>query len=200
MIVTGVAPDRRGEVVSVLAESFRDYPVMRYVLGKSADYDVRLDTLVGFFTDARVLRGEPLLGIEDAGGLVAAAMVSYPQGSSPPELAEVREATWHALGPDARARYESFGAAASEFDVDRPHIHLNMIGVRDRGRGQGLGRLLLDHVHRMSAGSPTSEGVTLSTEDPGNVALYEYFGYRVVGHVSVGPGLETWGFFRPDGP
>ncbi len=184
----------------MLAESFRDYPVMRFILGESADYDLRLDTLVGFFTDARVLRGEPLLGVEDGEGLVAAAMISYPQVSSPPELAGVREETWATLGPDARARYESFGAAASEFDVDRPHIHLNMIGVRGRGRGQGLGRLLLDHVHRMSAGSPSSEGVTLSTEDPGNVPLYEYFGYEIVGHVTVGPGLQTWGFFRPDSP
>lgn len=198
MIVTGVAPDRRADVVSALAESFRDYPVMRHVLGESGDYEVRLYTLVGFFTDARVLRGEPLLGVEDSEGLVAAAMVSYPERSSPPELAEVREETWAALGPDARARYEAFGAAASAFDVDRPHIHLNMIGVRGRGRGRGLGRLLLDHVHRMSGDSPSSEGVTLSTEDPGNVALYERFGYEVVGHVRVGPGLETWGFFRPD--
>ena len=28
--------------------------------------------------------------------------------------------------------------------------------------------------------------------------LYEHFGYRVVGHASVPPRLETWGFFRPD--
>jgi hypothetical protein len=28
------------------------------------------------------------------------------------------------------------------------------------------------------------------------VKLYEHFGYRVVGHKRVGPGLETWGMFQ----
>ena len=42
------------------------------------------------------------------------------------------------------------------------------------------------------------EGVTLTTEDPSNVPLYEHFGYQVVGHARVAPGLESWGFFRHD--
>jgi hypothetical protein len=28
--------------------------------------------------------------------------------------------------------------------------------------------------------------------------LYEYFGYRLLGHTVVGDGLETWAFFRPE--
>ena len=73
-----------------------------------------------------------------------------------------------------------------------------MIGVRARVRGSGLGRRMIEHVHSMSRADPESEGVTLTTEDPANVALYEHLGYEIVGHAVVGPKLSTWGFFRSD--
>jgi hypothetical protein len=37
--------------------------------------------------------------------------------------------------------------------------------------------------------------VSLTTEVPQNVRLYEHFGYEVVGHARVSPELETWGLF-----
>jgi hypothetical protein len=40
--------------------------------------------------------------------------------------------------------------------------------------------------------------VTLSTEDPANVPLYQHFGYQVTGHTRVAPALEAWVFFRPN--
>jgi hypothetical protein len=40
--------------------------------------------------------------------------------------------------------------------------------------------------------------VTLTTEDPVNVPLYQRFGYRILGHVEVGADLESWGFFREE--
>jgi GNAT superfamily N-acetyltransferase len=73
-----------------------------------------------------------------------------------------------------------------------------MIGVRGRAQGEGLGRLLIEHVHSLSHEDSESEGVTLTTEDSANVSLYEHLGYEVVGKVVVAPELTTWGFFRPD--
>lgn len=82
--------------------------------------------------------------------------------------------------------------------VDVPHLHLNMVGVRQRARGQGLGRMLIEQVHLLSRKDAESKGVTLNTEDANNVSLYEHLGYKLVGHTTVAPELETWGFFRPD--
>jgi ribosomal protein S18 acetylase RimI-like enzyme len=188
------------EVVDVLCESFFDYPVMRFVVGaEAADYESRLRRLIHFFVMSGVLRNESLLGIPGPAGLRAAALVSRPGvGASPPELVPVCERVWAELGSAAQARYVAFGTACAPFEVDVPHIHLNMIGVRDEARGAGLGGQLIEHVHFMSTDDPASSGVTLTTENPENVSLYEHLGYTVVGTTSVSPDLTTWGFFRAD--
>jgi GNAT superfamily N-acetyltransferase len=191
--------ERAKDVIDVLSAAFRDYPVMHHVLGGSGDYAARLHRLVGLFVMARVLRGEPLLGLGARGDLKGAAIVSYPgRGHTPAEFARLRDEVFHELGPDVRARYEAFGEATSDFAVNGPHIHLNMIGVRPGLQGQGLGRRLIDRVHRLSVDDPTSRGVTLTTENPANVPIYEKLGYSIIGHARVAPGLETWGFYRPD--
>jgi GNAT superfamily N-acetyltransferase len=190
------------EVVDVLHESFHDYPVMRFVLGPEQDaYDDRLRTLIHFFVMARVFRSEVLLGVKSGDDLVATALVSRPGGPrAPREFHELRAEVWEELGTGAEARYAAFGDACAPFQVDEPHLHLNMIGVRARGQGTGLARHLLDAVHDLSASDPDSFGVSLTTENPKNVSLYEHFGYRVVGTSEVGPGLTTWGFYRTDQP
>lgn len=198
--VLTLEPTAVAEVVDVLHESFFDYPVMRFVLGDDAtDYDERLRTLVHFFVMARVFRDEVLVGARSAGELVGAALISRPGGpGAPPEFYELRHEVWSALGEDAEARYAAFGAACAPFQVETPHLHLNMIGVRRHAQGTGLSRRLIDSVHERSRQDPKSAGVTLTTEDPGNVSLYEHFGYEIVGQAAVAPGLTTWGFFRPD--
>jgi len=195
-----VGSDDVREVVDVLCESFFDYPTMRFVLGPDPrQYEKQLQTLIHFFVMARVVRSEVLLGIGDDNGLAAAALVSRPtRPEAPPELDELREKVWAELGASARGRYEAFGAACAPFQVAVPHIHLNMIGVRRRSQGEGHGRRLIEHVHLLSLDDSESEGVTLTTEDPANVSLYEYLGYQVVGKAVVAPELTTWGFFRPD--
>jgi GNAT superfamily N-acetyltransferase len=199
MSVVHVPPSRITDAVGVLCDAFSDYPVMRFVLGPEADYDLRLRTLVGFFVAARTLRQEPVLGVADAtGSLAAVATVTLPgDRPPPPALQTLRETVWAELGDDARERYETFAAAGRRFIVDAPHHHLNMIGVRRSHAGRGLGRRLLDGVHDLARGDAASTGVSLTTERHDNVLLYEHFGYRLLGHTVVAGRLETWSLFRP---
>jgi len=187
------------DVVSVLAEAFRDYPVMRYVLGSPDDYVERLDRLVTFFVMARAIRGEPILGATGGGGLEAAALVSRPDIASPPALDALRTQVWTELGDEARARYECFGRATARTAVAEPHVHLNMIGTRRAARGLGMGRRLLDAVHGISERDDSSTGISLTTEVAANLALYEHFGYEIVGSSAVDSAFTTWTMYRPDG-
>jgi GNAT superfamily N-acetyltransferase len=202
MLVTRMSSAQTEDVVTVLCDAFQDYPVMRHVLGPGGDYDRRLRTLIGFFVSARVYRDEPVLGVYDRHGTLAAvALVSLLPGArdEPEALASRRQEVWTELGAEARARYEEFGAAWAKFTVASPQYHLNMIGVRRSHAGRGLARKLLEAVHRLSDADGGSAGVSLTTETERNLPLYEYFGYRRIGHAVLDNGLETWGFFRGPG-
>lgn len=198
MIIRQLTGEASDAAVDVLCDAFHDYPVMRFVLGLAhADYDRHLHTLIEYFVAARTWRREPVLGVLEQDAVVAAALVTLPRDQpTPPALAAHRERVWADLGAAARARYEAFGAACRPFALDRPHHHLNMIGVRRAHAGRGLGRLLLTAVHELAARDPASCGVTLTTEDRRNLALYERAGYTRVGHVRVSDELESWGFYR----
>lgn len=187
--------------MAVFSDAFRDYPVMRHVLGHVDPYERRLHRLVELFVSGRAYRNEPMLGIRDsAGQLVGAATTTLPTAQDPPAaFVEVRESIWSELGADARGRYEAFIAATQQFPFSAPHYHLNMIGVRRSHQGQGLARILLDAVHTLSDDSAESSGVSLTTELPANVELYRHFGYTIHGHARVADELETWVLFRPRG-
>lgn len=195
-----VPPERIAETVDALCEAFHDYPVMRYGVGEAgAEYDRFLREMIHVFVSSRVLREDPILGIEDAGRLVAIATITAPgERPVPADFSALRDAMWEILGPAARARYEVLVAVWERLAIPGVHYHVNMLGVRHAYAGRGLGGRLLREVHAMSLAHLTSTGVSLSTEDPKNVALYQHCGYRVVGHERVTDSLETWQFFRPD--
>jgi GNAT superfamily N-acetyltransferase len=188
---------RLDDVVDVFADAFRDYPVMRFTVGSDGDVDARVRRLVRLFVMRRTARGGPMYGVAAAGaGLAGATLLTLPtEPPPPPNVAEIATAAWRELGEAARLRYDAYAAASSFFGELPPHHHLNMIGVRRAHAGTGLGRRLLDSVRRLSEADPHSAGVSLTTENPRNVELYRHFGYEVVGHARVGPGLNTWGLF-----
>jgi ribosomal protein S18 acetylase RimI-like enzyme len=198
MTVTRIPLESAPEAIAVLCDAFHDYPAMRFILGDEEDYDTRLRTLIGLFVMARLAKRGPVLGIRDEGGelLGVATLTARNEPAPPGSFGAWREQIWKQLGNEARLRYEMFSDLTPPFERNAPGFHLNMIGVRRSHHGRGLGRLLLDAVHVLSDGDPVSFGVTLNTEQPANVALYEKFGYRVMGRARISPELESWGMFR----
>ncbi len=190
--------DRADDIVDVFCDAFCHYPVMRFVVGPEPQgADERLRQLIAYFVSRRVAHGAPMFGMFVEGSLVAAATTTPPaEGDMPPAVVERAAALWRALGDDARRRYEAYARAAKPLTTDRRHHHLNMIGVRRALMGRGLARPLLAAVHQLAESDPDSAGVTLTTEHPPNLRLYEHFGYRILGHARGAPGLETWGLFR----
>jgi len=195
--VTPLGPEHAAEVVSVIADAFTGYPVVRYVLGPERE-DEHRERIVRLFVMARVLRGEPLLGIRGDHGLIAAGVVSFPGTPAPPAFEALRGETWGVLGQEAERRYAAYRDATATFAFPPGSVHLNMIGARRGHQRQGLGRAILEAVQEISRARPGSPGVELTTERLENVAYYERVGYEVVGHVQVAPGFESWGLFRPN--
>ena len=183
-------------VVDVMCEAFFDYPVMRFVLG-AGDYSERLRVLIGLFVTARALRGDAMFGVRDGAQLLAAVTTSNPADPPHPDFETARSEAWRQLGLEAEKRYDLCVAAWQSIQLDKPQLHVNMIGVRDEYRGRGLGRLLLAEVHALCEQLPFAEGVSLTTEEPRNVDFYRHLGYQVVGEARIANVLPVWSFFRP---
>lgn len=201
MTVKRLDRQRFDDVVHVLCAAFRDYPVMRYVVGDASDYDRGVRTLITFFLESRLTRGMPVLGArDDDGRLAGVALLVQPDPPPwPPELTACYEGLADGLGADAVARLESYADAGKALRPDRTFYFLGMLAVRPDAQGRGHGRRLLDAVAALSVRDPRSEGVCLDTEDPKNVDLYRHVGYEVVGEADVEGGkLHTWCMFRPD--
>nr|NIM02303.1 hypothetical protein [Acidobacteriota bacterium]NIM62913.1 hypothetical protein [Acidobacteriota bacterium]NIO60778.1 hypothetical protein [Acidobacteriota bacterium]NIQ87193.1 hypothetical protein [Acidobacteriota bacterium]NIT12444.1 hypothetical protein [Acidobacteriota bacterium] len=144
--------ERFADVVEVLSDAFRDYPVMRYILADAGDdYETRLAALVGYFTESRFARRYPVLGIEGQGRLVAAANINPPRSvPAPPELKTCYETFGETIGPQAITRFRAFADACEPLEPDEPHYYLGMIGVARGAQGKGHARVLLDALHEMS--------------------------------------------------
>ena len=191
--------EQRPEAIKILAASFHQYPVWTYTLSDAGpDYDARVRALVGFFCDFRFAHDWPVLGARDGEETVGIALLSAPGGEPPSVGLEEQYARLiEQLGPASVARIEAYESESERLKLDQPHYLLGMLGVLPSRQGQGIGRLLLDHVHRISATDPDSTGVCLSTEDPANVPFYEKSGYEVTGEADIGD-IHTWAMFRPD--
>ena len=194
MKIEQITADQRDEAVGVLCAAFYDYPVMRYTLkdDDEASYDDRLLALIGFFADARFMRGNPVLGIRDDGKLAAVLLANRPEAIPwPPDLVTVYSELKESLGDAAWSRLEAFEEATSSFEPEAVHHYIGMVGVLPEYQGKGYGTVLMREVEAMARAHAESIGICLSTETPENVPYYEHLGYEVIGEADV-EDLHTW--------
>lgn len=194
-----LGPEDTPAILDVFCDAFADYPVMQYVLGPDRHTPSRLRQLIGYFVLRRVRLGGPMFGARAADGTLAgvATMTVPVESVAPPDLLGTRDRVFEALGQDCRVRYDAYAKAATLFANVGPHHHLNMLGVRHAFHSQGVGRLLLNAVSDLASADLRSAGVSLTTERPENVKLYEHCGYDVVGEARVTESFRTWGLFQP---
>ena len=187
----------RDTVVAVLADAFRDYPAMQFVLSETSGPE--LEALVGFYTDKRFGNGWPVFGVREDNRLVAVTLVT-PAGSGTTDVTSgLEERLREQIGTDAFHRMCAFESASDENEPAGRYHFVGMLGVRRSAQGRGHGRALLDRVKQLAV-DDGQDGVALSTEDPANLPFYEHVGFEVVGHLSIPnaestgpPTLDTWG-------
>jgi ribosomal protein S18 acetylase RimI-like enzyme len=90
-------------------------------------------------------------------------------------------------------------ARIHEQALPEPHVYLQVLATRPESQGQGFGAALLRRV----LATADAEGLPawLETMTPGNVPLYEHFGFAVAGSRTFpNTGLTLWGMRRPASP
>jgi len=76
---------------------------------------------------------------------------------------------------------------------DKPHCHLEAIGVLPERQGQGVGSLLLKHF--CAYVDELKQAAYLETDQPKNVRFYERFGFNIIEEASV-LSLPNWFMWR----
>ena len=199
MTVPNIVPLREENLsaaAEALARAFQDDPLQAYVF---PDPSERASRSPEHF--APILRYGLLFGVVlTTEGTPLGASVWLPPGEweVTPERAE--EAGLNDLprviGEEAAERFFSALGGVETYHREIPsHWYLMVVGVSPDGRGQGLGRALIQPI--MDRADAAGMPCYLETAQPDNVALYKHLGFRqVVDVVEARSGLRLWTFRR----
>jgi GNAT superfamily N-acetyltransferase len=101
-----------------------------------------------------------------------------------------------AIMGDRKARYDRFWGWIDEHRPPEPHWYLEHIVVRPERRGAGVGRALVEHG--ITGADRDDATPWLITSKPGNVPLYERFGFVVRAAENAPDGGPHLWFMRRD--
>lgn len=65
------------------------------------------------------------------------------------------------------------------------HYYLTMIGVSPEKQGQGIGKMVINNIHKMVIDNPEASIICLDTENFRNVSYYERLGYSLIHEVKI---------------
>jgi ribosomal protein S18 acetylase RimI-like enzyme len=193
LAIVTLQADRVGDAVGVLSRGMRDNP--NNIAAFGPDPERREHCLRRLFAGlfGAVSSQQPLCAL-DGEALVGVTGVA-PPGSCQPTFGERARIAPSILaaGPRSALRVLRWTAAWAERDPEDPHVHLGPLAVEPRRQGQGIGsRILTEHCSKLD-----EEGQIgyLETDKAENVALYERFGFQVVGEAEI-IGVLNWFMWR----
>jgi GNAT superfamily N-acetyltransferase len=177
-----------GETAEVLARAFYDDPVFKWLVPAGGSRERRLRRF--FLTE---LRHESLrygaVEVAWVDGRAAGAAVWFPPGAGLGTEVAALPGYLRAFGRRFVniARFES--VAVRVHPREEPHWYLLAIGVDPDRQGEGVGAALLRSRLRRC----DEEGLPayLESSKPENVPLYEHFGFRVTGTLTLPKGAPA---------
>lgn len=194
MNVRNAVPEDRERVIATLTRAFRGDAIVRYLFPSDSTFEHRAGLFFGHYFDVRVAGGEVTVYGEDVAG---ASLWNPPGGNRLGQM--FVEEHWEstvvsAISPDELASYEAFKVVLEAMTPSEPHWYLGLLGTDPDRRKQGIARALLAPMLERADG----EGfpVFLETGMPGNVAIYERFGFRTIAQATVPDGPKVWGLLR----
>ena len=185
--IVRAGPERVEALADVFARSFADDPMITWPLPEDGIEERVRTSFLGFgggFAELGML-------YEAAGGAGVAAWVPPGETERMIAMEQSTRAAIAATTDDGGARYFALWDWIEETVPDVPQWYLDLLAVAPERRGEGIGAALI----RWGVGRAVADGVPaiLETARPGNVAMYEHFGFRVVGEGDVpGGGPHLW--------
>ena len=191
-----IEPADRAEheaAVDVLANAFADDPMVREAVSRASSPALARRRIFEASTRTALAQGGALLVAKHESLIVGAAIVVGPnerrvRGSVQRATAGLRFLRLlPLLGLRGLALLNDADLASRRLAPRAPHHVLVAVGVSSAGRGQGLGRALVDAAFARAVAHSSSEGLRLETESPKNVELYARWGFDALGRVEVHP-------------
>lgn len=184
----------------VLTRSFRDDPVVRWILGVDDDRFPAAGT--GFFSALvpRSHRRGHAYVIEKAGVMAGAALWSPPEVPmfGQDDGSAIRDALLEASGEAALARLGAVGQAMGAHHPEQPYFYLGTVGIDPSAQGHGLGEVLLRPI--LDRCDHDGLASYLESSNPRNVRFYERIGYEVIFHEVIDDGVSLEGMWRTPRP
>ena len=203
--ITAARPDQLDAAAAVLAEGFRDDPVMLGFVPRGRRRHARLVDLF-----AAMMRSIPagrravdVAVTDDDGDVVGAAVWEAPRtrpSSSlrlPVSFAELGQLPRYlrALGLGGLVSAARHQATLAAPRPRLPHWYLGEIAVGDAARGLGVGTSLIEH--RLTAIDETGAAAYLESSTERNRALYRRLGFIELGPIRGLPGATPAAMWRP---
>lgn len=169
-----------------IARAFVGYPVMnrtfRDTPGPQEDWIFRM---VSGSAVARQAGGAKIPLVRDGDRVVAGANVYLPNFEFPPSHKDWFVDFLNEAGPTAVGFFPRFISTIEAIKLPEPHVYLIMIGVDPEYQGQGVGKMLIEHIMEIARSIPDCKGVGLDTQDEKNVHIYRACGFDLVRETSL---------------
>ena len=180
------------KATEVFFAAFERDPLMSYFFG-DRDRDLAKCTMQ-YVCDRANLFNLPLLGALVEGEIQGVALITPPEATER-ETPQLDEQFAIAVGEEVIARLETYFKIKEAHKPKQAHFYLDILGVLPKNQGRGIGKALLQTIHKMFEESPQSCGVALDTENESNVDLYRRFSYSVSATNNL-DNLKVWSMFR----
>ena len=191
--VRPAVPSEIPALAGVLARAFAADPMVRWPMVSDDGLPARIRTMFEIADTAYADEGWIYTAAE---GLGVMSLMPPASAQRERELADAAAPALAALTPDGGERYERFWAWIGLMLPPEPRWLLDQVAVEPAAQGRGIGGAML----RFATERAERDGLPLCLETgmPGNVPLYERFGFRVTRAVNAPEGGPHIWFMRRD--
>jgi ribosomal protein S18 acetylase RimI-like enzyme len=201
-ITVNIAPLEEADLEAaacILATSFKDYAVMRYMFNDSGDsYEAHVTEFFFSLYQLSLANNWPIWGVKANHQWVAAA-IAYNSNASEvsPGTDEQYKHFYSTLSPETSRLIGHYEQQADKAHPIPPHYFIDSLGTLPGHQGKGYAKSLLAEYQELSQRDKHSTGVGLNTESANNLPFYQNLGYEIIAKQSI-ESLTSWSLFRAD--